>query len=86
MLTRGAFNIIGADEKKRAEIEKAQTEVAAAVDGEITRLGIEHDKDGTSRSVPVKTRKRLRAHKSNQRAIIYMPPSTATENCFWAIV
>ena len=28
------------------EIEKAQQEVAAAVDAEITRDGIEHDKDG----------------------------------------
>src|ERR1019366_3163796 len=46
MLTWGAFNIIGADEKKRAGIEKAQREVAAAVNAEITRLGIEHDKNG----------------------------------------
>ena len=46
MLTWGAFNIIGADEETRAEIEKAQKEVAAAVDGEITRLGIEHDEHG----------------------------------------
>ena len=46
MLTWGAFNIIGASSEKRAEIEKAQKEVAAAVDAEITRLGIEHDKDG----------------------------------------
>ena len=46
MLTWGAFNIIGASYEKRAEIEGAQKEVAAAVDAEITRLGIEHDKDG----------------------------------------
>lgn len=46
MLTWGAFNIIGADDKCRAEIEKAQKAVAAAVDAEITKLGIEHDKDG----------------------------------------
>ena len=46
MLTWGAFNIIGASAEKRAEIETAQKEVAAAVDAEITRLGIEHDKHG----------------------------------------
>ena len=46
MLTWGAFNIIGASPEKRAEIETAQKEVAAAVDAEITRLGIEHDKRG----------------------------------------
>ncbi|WP_179877553.1 anti-phage-associated DUF1156 domain-containing protein [Rhizobium anhuiense] len=46
MLTWGAFNIIGARAEKRAEIERAQREVAALVDAEITRLGIEHDKDG----------------------------------------
>jgi putative DNA methylase len=46
MLTWGAFNIIGASPEKRAEIERTQQEVAAAVDAEITQLGIEHDKDG----------------------------------------
>jgi putative DNA methylase len=46
MLTWGAFNIIGASPEKRAEIENAQREVAAAVDAEITRLGIEHDEHG----------------------------------------
>jgi putative DNA methylase len=46
MLTWGAFNIIGASHKRHAEIERAQKKVAAAVDDEITRLGIEHDKDG----------------------------------------
>ena len=46
MLTWGAFNIIGASAEQRAEIERAQKEVAAAVDAEITRLGIEHDKHG----------------------------------------
>jgi putative DNA methylase len=46
MLTWGAFNIIGASPERRAEIEKAQREVAAAVDAEITKLGIEHDKHG----------------------------------------
>jgi putative DNA methylase len=46
MLTWGAFNIIGASAEKRAEIELAQKEVAAAVDAEITRLDIEHDVQG----------------------------------------
>jgi putative DNA methylase len=46
MLTWGAFNVIGASPERRAEIESTQREVAAAVDAEITRLGIEHDKSG----------------------------------------
>ncbi len=46
MLTWGALNIIGAPPERRAEIERAQREVAAAVDAEITRLGIEHDEHG----------------------------------------
>lgn len=46
MLTWGAFNIVGASKEKRAEIEAAQKRVAAAVDSEITRLGIEHDSEG----------------------------------------
>ncbi|MGZ8908296.1 MAG: anti-phage-associated DUF1156 domain-containing protein, partial [Methylobacter sp.] len=46
MLTWGALNIIGAPPEKRAEIEEAQREVAAAVDAEITTLGIEHDSHG----------------------------------------
>ena len=46
MLTWGALNIIGASPEKRAEIEKAQKEVAAAVDREITELGIEHNEMG----------------------------------------
>ncbi|WP_203075826.1 anti-phage-associated DUF1156 domain-containing protein [Falsiroseomonas ponticola] len=46
MLTWGAFNIIGASDEQRTAIETAQKRVAAAVDREITRLGIEHDSDG----------------------------------------
>jgi len=46
MLTWGALNIIGAAPEKRAEIERAQREVAEAVDREITALGIEHDSHG----------------------------------------
>ncbi len=46
MLTWGALNIIGASPERRAEIERAQREVAEAVDREITALGIEHDSQG----------------------------------------
>ncbi len=46
MLTWGALNIIGAQPEQRAEIEEAQREVAAEVDAEITKLGIEHDSHG----------------------------------------
>ena len=46
MLTWGALNIIGAAADEQREIGAAQTAVAAAVDHEITRLGIEHDSHG----------------------------------------
>lgn len=46
MLTWGAFHIVGADDGTRAEIAKAQAAVVAAVDHEITELGIEHDEQG----------------------------------------
>ena len=46
MLTWGAFNIVGASKRARAEIAAAQNDVAAAVDAEITQLGIEHDAIG----------------------------------------
>jgi putative DNA methylase len=46
MLTWGAFNIIGASPEERARIEAAQRQVAADVDAEVTRLGIEHDTEG----------------------------------------
>lgn len=45
-MTWGALNIIGASPERRAEIEKAQREVAEAVDQAITGLGIEHDEHG----------------------------------------
>jgi putative DNA methylase len=51
LLTWGAFNIIGAEPEKRAQIERAQEVVAAAVDEEIARLGIEHDADGNRAKV-----------------------------------
>ncbi|WP_292716435.1 anti-phage-associated DUF1156 domain-containing protein [Mesorhizobium sp.] len=46
MLTWGAFNFIGADEERRAEIGAEQKRIAEAVDAEITRLGVEHDRHG----------------------------------------
>lgn len=46
MLTWGALNIIGAQPEQRAEIEEAQREVAAVVDAEINKLGIEYDSLG----------------------------------------
>lgn len=46
MLTWGALNIVGADAATRQAIEQAQQDVAAAVDREITALGIEHDAAG----------------------------------------
>ncbi len=46
MLTWGALNIIGASPQKRAEIERAQREVATRVDRIVTKLGIEHDSAG----------------------------------------
>jgi putative DNA methylase len=46
MLTWGALNIIGASPEKRAEIERAQREVAKRVDRIVTKLGIEHDSAG----------------------------------------
>lgn len=46
MLTWGALNIIGSSPERRSEIEKSQERVAKSVDAEITKLGIEHDKQG----------------------------------------
>lgn len=46
MLTWGAFNIVGASEEKRAEMEREQRRVVQVVDEEITALGIEHDSQG----------------------------------------
>ncbi|WP_018995156.1 anti-phage-associated DUF1156 domain-containing protein [Thioalkalivibrio sp. ALJ2] len=46
MLTWSAFNIIGADENQRAQIEQEQQKVADAIDTEITSLGIEHKENG----------------------------------------
>lgn len=46
MLTWGAFNIIGADESTRADIEKYNTDVAGNVAKVFDSLGIERDAEG----------------------------------------
>jgi putative DNA methylase len=46
MLTWGAFNIVGASEDKRVEIEKAQQNLAQQVQKEIDELEIETDGNG----------------------------------------
>jgi hypothetical protein len=46
MLTWGAFNIVGASPKRRAEIEQARVRLTGLVDKEITDLDIEHDNQG----------------------------------------
>ncbi|WP_394842384.1 DUF1156 domain-containing protein [Pendulispora brunnea] len=45
MLTWGAFNIVGADDRFRTAIAKAQKEVTEGVEAEIVSLGIEHDSE-----------------------------------------
>ena len=46
MLTWGAFNVIGAAPKRRAEIDRNQQAVFNVVDKEITKMGVEHDENG----------------------------------------
>jgi adenine-specific DNA methylase len=46
MLTWGAFNVVGADEKTRAALTVAQRTVASAVEDEIAFLKTEHDDAG----------------------------------------
>jgi putative DNA methylase len=46
MLTWGAFNIVGADAATRERYARTHEQVVAAVDREITRLGVEHDGTG----------------------------------------
>lgn len=46
MLTWGAFNIVGADKAKRAEIDKAQKALVEKVQEEIDALGVETDAKG----------------------------------------
>ena len=46
MLTWGAFNIVGASVEKRVELEKEQKALAAKVQAEIDKLGVEEDGKG----------------------------------------
>jgi putative DNA methylase len=46
MLTWGALNVIGGDAARRTIITQRQEEIAAAVDEELTQLGVEHDAAG----------------------------------------
>ena len=46
MLTWGALHVIGANEAGRTRIIAEQARVAASVDTEITRLGVEHNRRG----------------------------------------
>lgn len=46
MLTWGAFNIIGASDKKRSHFRNVQEKVASDVEQEILNLGIEEDEKG----------------------------------------
>jgi len=46
MLTWGAFNIIGAGETRKKEIEKEQKNIAKSVDEYICGLGVEHNSAG----------------------------------------
>ena len=46
MLTWGAFNVVGADPKLRAQMDREKQAVFEKIDQDITRLGIEHDSKG----------------------------------------
>ena len=46
MLTWGAFNVVGADPKIRAQMDREKQAVFEKIDQEITRLGVEHDSEG----------------------------------------
>ena len=46
MLAWGAFNVIGADERARADLEQQHRQLTSAVDAELTHLAIEHDHHG----------------------------------------
>ncbi|MEY9418380.1 putative DNA methylase [Bradyrhizobium japonicum] len=46
MLTWGAFHIVGASPSERAEMESEQKTISERVEKEITKLGVEVDKDG----------------------------------------
>ena len=46
MLTWGAFNIVGADPKRREKMDCDEQAVFAAIEKEIAQLGVEHDAEG----------------------------------------
>lgn len=46
LLTWGAFNIMGASEEKQRGVRKEQARIAATVDRELMRLGVERDSAG----------------------------------------
>lgn len=46
MLTWGGFNIVGASHNERLAMAEDQKAIAAAVEADMVRLGVEHDEDG----------------------------------------
>ncbi|MET4344705.1 anti-phage-associated DUF1156 domain-containing protein [Bradyrhizobium sp. RT9a] len=46
MLTWGAIHLLGGGDRLKDQLEAAQKRVAEVVDDKLTKLGIEHDKDG----------------------------------------
>lgn len=51
MLSWGAINVIGSPHNRRKRIAELQAKIAAEVDSEVTRLGIEHDAEGNRAKV-----------------------------------
>ena len=46
MLTWGAFNVVGTDSVKHADMKRDQERVVTDIDAEITAMGVEHDSEG----------------------------------------
>lgn len=51
MLTWGAFNIVGATPDEHARMKAEQERIVAAIDAEITAMGVEHDEAGNRAKV-----------------------------------
>lgn len=51
MLTWGAFNIVGASPEEHARMKAEQEKIVAAIDAEITAMGVEHDSAGNRAKV-----------------------------------
>ncbi|WP_144094499.1 anti-phage-associated DUF1156 domain-containing protein [Croceicoccus sediminis] len=51
MLTWGAFNIVGAAPDEHARMKAEQERIVAAIDAEITAMGVEHDEAGNRAKV-----------------------------------